>query len=811
MIHNHIKIAWRNLKKQPFFTFLNTFGLAIGMAGCLLISLYIHDELSYDKMFVDADRIHRVNNNIKFGGDERLFAVTPAPMAEALKNDFSEIELVTRFRTRGSALVRKADDLANVKEEQTTYVDASFFEMFGIKMLVGDAGKALTDPNTLVLTKTAAEKHFALANAVGQNLVLNNEENYTVVGVIEDFPQNSFLRDYTIFESMAGLEDASVVNWGSNNYQTFIKLIPTVKAADIQLQLRGFLGKYVIPGVQQFMPGVTEEQFKAAGNHLIFSTIPLTDIHLYSHMVAEISANNDIQSVYILSFIAIFLLLLASVNFMNLSTAYSLKRAKEVGVRKSLGSNKMELVRQFLMESGLISILSLVLALVLAVVALPFFNTLADKDISIPFANPIFWMVLLVSVIILGLFSGSYPAFFMTRFKPVKVLKGGGGSGVGGSGIRNSLVVFQFAISVFLIVSTLVVYQQLKYIQGKDLGYSKDQILILNDVYTAGDKVTSLKDRIKQLGAVKNVTLSSFFPTPSSRSDSTFSPENGNTSQENAVSMQTWGVDYDYISTLNLELVAGRDFDRIYGSDSTAIIVNEKAVRVMELSPQEALGMQYTPDFDSENPTYYTIIGVLRDFHIASLKEDIDAVSLHLGDRAYAMAIKIVAGNFANTIKDIEGVWNTIVPGEPFDYYFMEDAFNDTYVSEQRLGNIFVIFTVLSLLIACLGLFGLAAFNAEKRTKEIGIRKVLGASVGQISIKLTLDFLKLVGIAIIIAMPVGWYAMAKWLEDFSYRIDIPWWIFVLAAFLAVLISVFTVGFQSVKAAIVNPVKSLRTE
>ena len=811
MIHNHIKIAWRNLKKQPFFTFLNTFGLAIGMAGCLLISLYIHDELSYDKMFADADRIHRVNNNIKFGGDERLFAVTPAPMAEALKNDFSEIELVTRFRTRGSALVRKADDLANVKEEQTTYVDASFFEMFGIKMLVGDAGKALTDPNTLVLTKTAAEKHFALANAVGQNLVLNNEENYTVVGVIEDFPQNSFLRDYTIFESMAGLEDASVVNWGSNNYQTFIKLIPTVKAADIQLQLRGFLGKYVIPGVQQFMPGVTEEQFKAAGNHLIFSTIPLTDIHLYSHMVAEISANNDIQSVYILSFIAIFLLLLASVNFMNLSTAYSLKRAKEVGVRKSLGSNKMELVRQFLMESGLISFLSLVLALVLAVVALPFFNTLADKDISIPFANPIFLMVLLVSVIILGLFSGSYPAFFMTRFKPVKVLKGGGGSGVGGSGIRNSLVVFQFAISVFLIVSTLVVYQQLKYIQGKDLGYSKDQILILNDVYTAGDKVTSLKDRIKQLGAVKNVTLSSFFPTPSSRSDSTFSPENGNTSQENAVSMQTWGVDYDYISTLNLELVAGRDFDRIYGSDSTAIIVNEKAVRVMELSPQEALGMQYTPDFDSENPTYYTIIGVLRDFHIASLKEDIDAVSLHLGDRAYAMAIKIVAGNFANTIKDIEGVWNTIVPGEPFDYYFMEDAFNDTYVSEQRLGNIFVIFTVLSLLIACLGLFGLAAFNAEKRTKEIGIRKVLGASVGQISIKLTLDFLKLVGIAIIIAMPVGWYAMAKWLEDFSYRIDIPWWIFVLAAFLAVLISVFTVGFQSVKAAIVNPVKSLRTE
>ncbi len=811
MFKNHIKIALRSIKRQPFFTFLNTFGLAIGMAGGLLISLYIYDELSYDKMFADADRIHRIDADIKFGGDAREFAVTPAPMAEALLNDFSEIELVTRFRTRGSALVRKANDLTNVKEEQTTYVDATFFKMFGVELLEGDVKTALKDPNTIILTKTAAEKHFTVSSAIGQNLILDNEELYTVVGVINDFPQNSFLRDYSIFESMEGYDDAKVVNWGSNNYQTFIKLLPSVDAADIQQQLRGFLGKYVIPGVQQFMPGITEKQFKEAGNYLVYSTIPLTDIHLNSSRMAEMSANNDMQSIYILSFIAIFLIILASVNFMNLSTAHSLKRAKEVGVRKTLGSNKIELIRQFLVESGLVSFLSLALALVLALIALPFFNTLADKDISIPFTSPIFWLILLGSVAVLGLFSGSYPAFFMSRFKPVKVLKGGGQSSVGGGKIRNSLVVFQFAISVFLIVSTLVVYQQLTYIQGKDLGFSKDQVLIVNDIYTAGDKVTAFKEQVKQLSFVKNATLSSFFPTPSSRSDTTFSPDTGETTQENAVSMQTWSVDYDYVTTMGFKLVAGRDFDKNFGNDSTSIIINETAVRVMKMSPQEALGKRYTPGFASENPTYFTIIGVMKDFHIASLKEDIDAVSLHLGDGAYAMAVKIEAGDFPNAITQIEGIWNSIVPGEPFDYYFMEDAFDNTYQSEQRLGNIFIIFTVLSLLIACLGLFGLAAFNAEKRTKEIGVRKVLGASVGQISMKLTLDFLKLVGIAILISLPLGWFAMNKWLEDFSYRINIPWWIFVLAAFLAVLISVVTVSYQSIKAAIVNPVKSLRTE
>ncbi len=811
MFKNHIKIAWRSLKKQPFFTFLNLFGLSIGIAGGLLISLYIYDELSYDAMFADASRIHRVNADIKFGGENREFAVTPAPMAETIDNDFSEVELTTRFRTRGSVLMRPTGTEVNVKELQATFVDSTFLKMFGLKLLAGDEKTALTAPNTLILTRKAAEKHFGINNALGQNLILNNTLTFTVSGVVENMPKNSFLRDHSVFMAMAGYEDSRVVNWGSNNYQTFIKLIPTAKASDIQEPLRDFLGKYVIPGVQQFMPGITEEQFKAAGNHLIYSTMPLTDIHLNSDRVAEISPNNNIQSIYILTFIALFLLILACVNFMNLSTAHSLKRAKEVGVRKTLGSNKGELIRQFLVESGLVSFGALLFAILIAIIALPSFNHLADKDISMPYGNPIFWAILLLSGIALGLFSGSYPAFFMSKFIPVKVLKGSSSNSLGGSKVRNGLVIFQFAISVFLIIGTLVVYQQLKYIQNKDLGFSKDQVLIVNDVYTVGDKAASFKEEVKKLGYVKNATLSSFFPTPSSRGDSTFAPEEGETNQETALSMQTWGVDHEYVSAMGFEIIAGRDFDKTFKNDYASIIINESAVATIGLSPEEVLGKRYTPDMGSDDAKYFTIIGVVKDFHFSPFRENIESLSLRLEDDGGALAVKLQTSDFQQAIAGIESVWSQVAPGQPFDYYFMEDSFNNTYRAEQRLGRIFFIFTTLSILIACLGLFGLAAFNAEKRTKEIGVRKVLGASVGQITYKLSADFLKLVAVSILISLPVGWYAMNKWLEDFSYRIEVKWWVLLLAAFLAVLVSLLTVSYQSIKAAIVNPVKSLRTE
>lgn len=812
MLKNHIKIAWRNLKRQPFFTFLNTFGLAIGMAGGILISLYIYDELSFDKMFADANRIYRVDIDIKFGGAEMEAAQTAAPLAAAMQNDFSQVETTVRFRTQGSMLIKRNETNDNSKELSTTFVDSTFFDMFGIKLLAGDAKSALTQPNTLVLTRSTAEKHFGSNNAIGKTLLINNNDTYTVTGVIDDLPKNSFLRDYTIFMAMAGHPASQEDNWGGNNFFTFIKLIPTANIADIKMPLQGFLEKYMLPWAQKYFPGMTAESFAASGNYMKYYTTPLTDIHLYSTKDFEMSANSSIQNVYILSFIGLFLILLACVNFMNLSTAHSLKKAKEVGVRKTLGSNKKELIQQFLIESGLISFISLLLAILVSIVMLPLFNQLSGKSISLPLSNPLFWLILLVATILLGLLSGSYPAFFMSKFKPAKTLKGGGQTSVGGGNIRNGLVVFQFAISIFLIVSTLVVFQQLKFIQGKDVGYSKDQVLLINDTYAVGKQVNAFKEEVVRLGQVKNATLSGFLPIPSVRGNSSFFKE-GAKEQENAIQMGNWNVDEDYLPTLDIKLIAGRNFDRQRNTDSTAVIINEATLKVMGLKPEEALGIKISEDIDLKEGRmiYYTVIGVMKDFNFESLRENVGALGLFLEKSTGTLAIKLKAGDFTNTISSIEGIWNRLAPGQPFSYRFMDDAFNATYDAEQRLGRIFMVFTILSILIACLGLFGLAAFNAQKRTKEIGVRKVLGASVGQITYRLTTDFLKMVGIAILISLPIGWYAMNKWLEDFSYRIEISWWILALAALLAIVVAILTVSYQSIKAAIVNPVKSLRTE
>ncbi|QCW98816.1 FtsX-like permease family protein [Aggregatimonas sangjinii] len=810
MFKNHLKIAWRSLKKQPFFTLLNTFGLAIGMAGALLISLYIYDELSFDKMFADADRIHRIDADIKFGGAEIKASESAPPMAAAMQRDFSQVEATVRLRGRGSMLLRKSGSTDNSKELRTAFADSTFFDFFGIDLLVGNAKTALTRPSTLVLTKTAAEKHFGVQNALGQQLLVNNTDTYTVTGVIEDLPKNSFLREHSVFMAMAGNVASREENWGSNNYFTFIKLIPSADVADLQEPLQGMLERYMLPWAQKYFPGMTAESFTASGNYIRYHTMALTDIHLHSDRQSELSANSSIQNVYILSFIGLFLLVLACVNFMNLSTAHSLKRAKEVGVRKTLGSNTSDLVRQFLTESGLISFISLLLAVLFAVVALPFFNELSGKAVDFPYLNPFFWMILLAATVVLGLLAGSYPAFFMSRFMPVKTLKGGGQESVGGGRTRNALVIFQFAISVFLIVATLVVFQQLKFIQGKDLGFAKDQVLLINDTYAAGNQVATFKEEVLKLSQVKSATLSDFLPVPSTRSNSSFFEE-GAMEQENAIQMQTWGVDGDYLRTLDLKLVAGRNFSKKFKTDSTAVIINEATLPVLGVGPQEALGLRITEDADLEEKVFYTVIGVVKDFHYESLREDIGALGLYLEDSPGILATKLNSGDFSSTIASIESIWKELAPGQPFSYRFMDEAFNTTYEAEQRLGKIFMVFTILSILIACLGLFGLATFNAQKRTKEIGIRKVLGASVGQITYRLTTDFLKMVVVAILISLPIGWFAMNKWLADFSYRMEMGWGVFAIAALLAVVVAIVTVSYQSIKAAVVNPVKSLRSE
>ncbi|ASV30545.1 ABC transporter permease [Maribacter cobaltidurans] len=810
MFKNHIKIAWRSLKKQPFFTFLNTFGLAIGMTGALLISLYIYDELGYDKMFADVERIHRLNADIKFGGQVEYQPEVSAPMAEAILNDISQVEAATRFRSTGATLIKKSGEVNSFKEPRTTYAETSMFSLLGLELLHGDASTALDEPNTAVISQTLAQKLFSTENAIGKSIDIDVYGTYTVSGVIPDLPKNSFLQERNLFLSMAGYPDAREGAWGSHNYYTLIKLKKGIQPNEIYPGLNAMVGKYVIPFVQSFFPGITLKQFEESGNYIKYSTIPLTDIHLHSNRSPEFSPNGNIQNLYILGAIGIFLIILASINFMNLSTAQSLKRAKEVGVRKTLGSGRSGLIRQFLTESGLISFGSLLVAVILSTALLPVFNQLSGKNLEIPFTNPLFLLLLVIATLILGFLSGSYPALFMSRFVPVKVLKGTGDQSLGGSRTRNILVIFQFAVSVLLIIATLVVYQQLNFIKGKDLGYAKDQVLVVDDVYLLGNKRQVFKKEIEGLTQIEHATLSSFLPTPSNRSDSSFLL-NEDRSQEKAVQMQEWQADYDYVKTIGLELVAGRDFDPRFGTDSTAILVNETTVKKMNSTPTEVLGRQLVELNQGRGESIYTIIGVVKNFNFETLHNEIDALGIFPSNNAGRLAIKLGEGDLNRTLAQIEGVWNQMAVGKPFSYHFMDDSFNQSYEAEQRLGTIFMIFTMLSILIACLGLFGLAAFNAQKRVKEIGVRKVLGAIVGQITYRLSMDFLKLVFVSILVALPLGWFVMNRWLQDFAYRIDLPWWVLFLAAFMAVAIALITVSWQSLKAAMANPVKSLRTE
>lgn len=819
MFQHNLKVSWRSLKKQPFFTLLNTLGLAIGMAGVLLISLFVYDELSFDKMFADADRIYRIDIDNTNGGETNKYASVAAPLGPRLKQDYPQIELVTRFKISGSILLRQIDQDQNIKEEHIAGVDSTFFEMFGLELLVGDEKTALREPNTLILTKSAAKKHFGIDDALGQSLLIDDKDVYIVTGVMDDLPLNSFLRDYGVFISMATFKDAEGSSWANWSFPTFIKLTPHAQISSLQAPLNTIYEVYMIPWIQTFDPSMTLEKFRASrntsGNLMAWSAIHLTDIHLHStDRKKELSTNSDIQNIYILSVIGFFLVLLACVNFMNLSTAQALKRIKEVGIRKTLGSYKFALIKQFLTEASLIAFLSILVAITLVATTLPFFNELSGKHINIPFNHPLFWLSIISFTLLLGVLSGAYPAFFMSNFTPVIALKGNGNFHTNNKGIRNYLVIFQFSISVFLIISTLVVYQQLTFIQNKDLGYQKDQVLVINDVDAMGDQAISFKQEVAQIGQVSSTSLSSYLPTPSDRYGMTFFVEGERGLKHDGLIFERWTVDDDYIPALDMNLIAGRNFDKHYGTDANSIILNESAVAMLGVEPKEALGMRLTNDFkrpDKENMEFSTVIGVVQNFHFESMRNTINAMSLSLGDNAKKMIIKLKAGDFAESIYQIEDIWREMAPGQPFSYYFMDDSFNDTYKAEQRLGSIFIVFTMLSIFIACLGLFGLSAFNAEKRVKEIGIRKVLGASIKQITFRLTKDFLRLVGIAIVIAFPISWYAMSKWLQDFSYRIEISGWVFLIAASLAIMLSILTVSYQSIKAAMAAPVRSLRNE
>ena len=808
MLRNYIKIALRNLWQSKGFSAINIIGLAIGLATCLLIMLFVLDELNYDRYNKKAGRIYRVDSDIKFGGNHFTLATVTDPMGPTLKKDYPQVEQYVRFRSIGGLLIRKGNE--NVQEDHVIYADSTLFDVFTLPMLDGDPQTALQSPNSLVITATTALKYFNTTQAVGRTMLVNNRDNYKITGVIKDIPAQSHF-NYDLFVSMATLEESRRNNWLSNNFNTYIVLKEGADPKKLEAQFDGLVEKYVGPQVMQYM-SINLNEFKKSGNYEKHYLTPLTSIHLYSDKEAELGPNSNIQYVYIFSAIAFFILLIACVNFMNLSTARSANRAREVGVRKVLGSLKANLVKQFLTESILISSIALLLGLILTWAMLPTFNQLAAKDIQLDLLpGPWLLPILLMMVLITGLLAGSYPAFYLSSFKPIQVIKGKLAAGFKTSWLRSGLVVFQFAISIVLIIATIVIYKQLHFIQSHKTGFNREQVLVLHNTAPLGNQAKTFRDEVIKIAGVENATMTGYLPTNGWRNDNPVFAD-PTLDQKKAVSMQTWDVDDQYIPTLGMQLAAGRNFSTEFPTDSTGIIINETAAKMYGFNDPIGKNLYFIRDLNNpKNVTTLHIVGIVKDFNFSSLRQQVMPLSFLLGQNPGNIALRIHSTDIHQLITQVENKYKAMAPGEPFNYTFMDEDFNNIYRAEQRMGVIAISFAALAILIACLGLFGLAAYAAEQRTKEIGIRKVLGATVSNITTMLSKDFLKLVIVAAVIAFPLAWWVMHSWLQDFAYRTSISWWVFIMAGVAAALIAIVTVSFQTIKAAIMNPVKSLKTE
>ncbi|WP_184545020.1 ABC transporter permease [Mucilaginibacter sp. FT3.2] len=790
MIRNYLKTALRSLLKNKGFTFINILGLALGLATCLLIVFYVVDELSYDRYNTKADRIYRVNTDLKYGGVTTTFAIAAPPVGDALIKTFPEVENSTRIALAVNLRFKKGTE--NVQETKAVYCDPAIFNIFTLHMVAGDPKTALIEPNSIVISESAAQKYFNSINVVGKTLILASNDNslHKISGVIKDMPsQSHFKADF--FLPLDANQDH---NWTHFNFNTYILLKPGANTNHLEAKFDELIRKNMTT------PSFDYSKFAAKGNYIKLNLTPLKDIHLKSNRQRELAANGNIQYVYIFSIIALCILILACVNFMNLSTARSSNRAREVGVRKVLGSSRKHLIAQFLSESVIVTFLAAFIAVLIAWALLPPFNQLSGKELTL--TSHIFIQLLpalLVIILVVGVFAGAYPAFFLSTFQPVDVLKGKLATGFKGGKLRGTLVVLQFSISIFLIIGTLVVYNQLNYIKNKDLGFNRDQVLVIKNA-TALNDPKILKQEIKQLPGVVNASLSSFLPTGSLRFPNTFAAASGQSAQA-----EFWTVDEDYLATMGMKLLKGRNFSNQFLSDSTALVVNETAAKMLGYVGS---GSDKIINVKKE----YHIIGVVKDFNFSSLRDNVTPLVLVMQpDWMASLSVKVNTRNLPALMKQIEAKWKNLLPNQQFEFSFMTEDFNSLYITEQRMGNLFVVFTALAIIIACLGLFGLAAYAAEQRNREIGIRKILGAGVYTLVTMLSKDFIKLVLISIVIATPLAWLVMQKWLQGYAYRQNIQWWVFVVTAFAAIVIAFITISFQSVKAAMANPVDSLRNE
>ncbi|PIQ21624.1 MAG: hypothetical protein COW65_07970 [Cytophagales bacterium CG18_big_fil_WC_8_21_14_2_50_42_9] len=788
MWYSYFKIAWRNLFRQKAFSFINILGLAIGLACSILILLWVQDELSYDRFHAQADNLYRLTCTTP----DIKAAVSTAPMAAALKAQLPEVKNAVRLSSSTNVFSVGTRKFA---EKRVFFADSTFLELFSFPLLQGDPQTALQRPDGILITAAMAEKYFGKAEALGQIIRKDNQDNFTVTGVLANVPANSHLQ-FDFILPMAFLartnQDLQENRWGNFNFYTYVQLQENAVTAD------GSLPKLSNRVTQIFKQHVPEMQVS-------FQLQPLSRIHLYSdNLLRDLPGSGNIQYVRIFLVVAFFILAVACINFMNLTTARSARRAKEVGLRKVIGARRHQLIGQFLSESIIISLSALVLAIIIIVTLLPLFNNLTDKQLTINFRDAKFLFSLLGVALVTGLVSGSYPALFLSGFQPVKVLKGHAKSNTGNIIFRNSLVVAQFVVSIILLVGTAVVYKQLHYIQNKHLGFDKENLVYTPVTGELWNKRQTLKTTLTQNPLTSTFTIVSDLPTNLITGSINVQWE-GKDPEAQPV-FPDIAVDENFISVFNLKLLRGRGFLKTLKSDTANYLVNETALRIMGMEAATAVGKSLT-----FNNVKGTIIGVVQDFNFKPMQHAIEPLVLRYSTAGNTIVVRTQPNNTQGTIQTLAKIHQQLNPAFPFTYDFLDEDIAKLYQSEQRMGTIFNVFAILAIFISCLGLYGLSAFMAEQRTKEIGVRKVLGASVFDIVYLLSKNFTRLLVIAMAIAIPLAWVAMNNWLAGFAYRIGLNAGIFLLACFMALFIAGLTVGYEAIKAAITNPVKSLRSE
>lgn len=809
MIRNYFKTTFRNLWKNKTYSLINIIGLSVGTLCCLYILLYVEEQYSYDKHYNDAENIYRINTTLQLPGDKHDNATSSPPIAPAMKNDFGEVLQFTRVvNTIGvkQHLLRYKEK--SFYEKEALFVDSTFFDVFNWHFVHGNAVKALAEPYSIVLSKTTSDKLFGKEDPVGKMIEIDNsygKHDFRVNGVVDESPGRSHIRaSMFITMNSGGLGEYVRANdtWSGNNFAfSYVKLHPKADVAALEKKLPAFLIKY---GQQQLKDASMEKQLHLQS---------ITSIHTTTGHENEMDKTVNPSFLSILLLIAALIQVIACINFMNLSTARASKRAKEVGVRKVIGAGRKDLVRQFLGESILLSLIGVLVALPLLLMALPYLNQITNASIQLSFFTDYrLWFILATLVIITGLIAGSYPAFYLSAFQAIKVIKGNFTSHISAAGIRRSLVVFQFVLSIVLIAGIIIIYSQLNYIKNKDLGFEKDQQLIFTfHTEDMKSRMPSFMNDMRQMPEVKAVSKANNYLSQFVFNDMNFYTAGGNMSS--AVDIQFMLTDENFTKASGIQMVSGRDF-RLH--DSSRVLVNETVVKRLGLKNETAPGsLIYSQrGSDAASVISFEIAGVMKDFNYNSLHGNVKPFMLRYEPESDALSNVIVAvnsQNYQSLLGKIETIWRKNLPAAPFEYTFLDDEVQKQYETEITLSKIINSFTLVAILISCLGLFGLAAFSAEQRKKEIGIRKVVGASVSGIVSLLSKDFVKLVLVAFIIATPIVWWAMNKWLQAYAYRVDISWWMFALAGFIATGIAMMTVSFQSVKAAIANPVKSLRSE